>query len=311
MDVNKFVFLPVPYLNVDSSLHSSLYSSLNSYINISNQTFHNQTGTIWTCQAESSLTYVLGVLLCIGGILSYFPQYIALMKSKQKPVVSELSLLFLNIGSACLACNSLILNFWRFECYRYCGFWLCSGNLLAFFQIVSGWIIVFPLYLLYVCVQYKFNNTSQSTYRTCLYELSYVITYGVFIIVVVLLLGIEKVEYNNVNMFKIIAYVFGIISLVCSGIVWIPQIIDLIRYKNDEGLSLAMFLIQAPGNVLIIIFQAILNHENWSTWISYVFNLIEQLVIVGILIALKCKKRQTNEENRELFAFGEAESLLV
>lgn len=167
---------------------------------------------------------------------------------------------------------------------------------MPFFQICIGWIIVFPLYLIYVRVVYKFRGTSKKSYKNCLYELSYVITYAVFLLVVILLLAIEDYTYKNVNVFVIIAYILGIISMVCWSIVWIPQIIKLIQKKDDQGLSLPMFLIQTPGNGLIIIFQAILNHQNWSTWIAYLFNLIEQLIIVVILIVLKCISR--SERNR-------------
>jgi uncharacterized protein with PQ loop repeat len=248
------------------------------------------------CTQESTITYVIGVFLCIGGIVSYLPQYLALLNSKEEPVISELSLLFLNIGSASLACNSLILNFYQFKCYKECSFWICSGNLLPFFQICIGWIIVFPLYLIYVRVVYKFRETAKKSYKNCMYEMSYVITYAIFLIVVILLLAIEDYTYKNVNVFNIIAYILGIISMVCWSIVWIPQIVILIREKNDQGLSLPMFLIQTPGNALIIIFQAILNHQNWSTWIAYLFNLIEQLIIVVILIVLKCIKRNERKK---------------
>ena len=284
----------------------------------------------WTCDSEKTITYILGIFLCIGGAVSYLPQYIALIKSKQAKGISELSLLILNIGALCLACNSLILNWWQFECYKFCGFLLCTGNLLAFYQIFIGWIIVFPLYLIFVYFQYKFNNNynysttelspgvseslelleppnseknlqsqsqSQSrSYKTCFYELSYVITYVIFLIVIILLLTIEKFTYNNVNVLYIVAYILGICSMVCSGIVWIPQIIKLIRYKDEEGLSLTMFLIQTPGSAIIIVFQAILNHQDVTTWISYVFNFTEQLIIVIILIVLmirKYKQQQT------------------
>lgn len=78
--------------------------------------------------------------------------------------------------------------------------------------------------------------------------------------------------------------------MIASGIVWVPQIIKLIRSQEKGGLSLLMFIIQTPGSAIIIIFQAILNKQNWSTWISYVFTLLEQLIIVALLVRLKYKK---------------------
>ena len=270
-----------------------------------NRDMKNMVLSDWTCEADSTITYVLGVLLCIGGILSYLPQYIALIKSKKGQGVSELSLFILNVGSLCLACNSLILNWWQFECYNFCSFFLCSGNLLAFYQILLGWIMVFPLYLIYVYMQYKLKETSKTSFKTCLYGMSYIIAFAIFLTVLVLLLAIEKFTYNNINTLYLVAYVLGVASMVCSGIVWIPQIVKLIKTKDEEGLSLVMFLIQTPGSAIIIVFQAILNKQNVSTWISYVFNFTEQLLIVIILIILMIRKwkmraREANDELEEV-----------
>jgi uncharacterized protein with PQ loop repeat len=133
-------------------------------------------------------------------------------------------------------------------------------------------------------------------------------------VVIVLLLGIEKITYNDVNVFDIIAYVFGIISLICCSIVWIPQIKKLIKKRKDEGLSLTMFIIQTCGNVITVVFQAILDHQNWSTWLPYVFNFFEQLIIVIILIVLKCinwKRSKIDDMERQEKELGEiGESLL-
>ena len=297
----------------------------------------------WTCENESIITYTIGVLLCVGGMLSYLPQYITLINSKKAKGISESSLFILNVGSFFLACNSLILNWWKFECYDHCSFFLCTGNLLSFFQICVGWIIVFPLYIIYLYMQYKHKhengNTSEiidsqqviesdgiseinmedsSDIKKCckwnfsdkkrkIYELLYVILYGVFFIFVVILLTIEKFTYNNVNVLVVIAYILGIFSMICSGIVWIPQIIKLIRTKDNEGLSLFMFLIQTPGSAVIIVFQAILNKQNVTTWISYLFNFIEQLTIIIILIMIKIKKYREKQKlkMKELENVGE------
>ena len=289
-----------------------------------------------TCESESIITYTIGVLLCVGGILSYLPQYITLINSKKAKGISESSLFILNVGSFFLACNSLILNWWKFECYNHCNFFLCTGNLLAFFQICIGWIIVFPLYIIYVYLQYKYNRTNvelergdstsdpesfskkDSEVKKCckwnfsdnqrkIYELMYVILYAVFFIVVVILLTIEKFTYGNVNVLIVVAYILGICSMICSAIVWVPQIIKLIRTKENDGLSLFMFLIQTPGSAIIIVFQAILNKQNVTTWISYLFNFIEQLTIIVILIILKIKKYREKQKlkAKELENIGE------
>ena len=98
---------------------------------------------VWNkCITLPVTSYVLGILLCIAGVISYFPQYYSLIKSKQSAGVSESSLLLLNISSACLSINAIILNWYKWECYKKCSFWICTANLLSLWQILMGWIMV-------------------------------------------------------------------------------------------------------------------------------------------------------------------------
>jgi len=240
----------------------------------------------YSCQEEPVFTYVLGIILCIGGMVSYFPQYYCLVKTRQNKGISELSLLLLNIGSACLAANSFILNWGKFECYQHCNFWLCSADLLSILQIMVGWIMVLPLYLIFI--RYKIINSE----RRIIYDLGYVAIYIMFILIMIIVGLSEKLSPGDSRkFFNISAKVLGIISAICSCIVWLPQIIKLIRTKKQGNLSLLMFIIQTPGNAIIIIFQ-ILYHQNWTTWFNYVITLAEQGTIVVILLIIRYKNRR-------------------
>ena len=53
-----------------------------------------------------------------------------------------------------------------------------------------------------------------------------------------------------------------------------------------------MFILQTPGNVIIILLQ-ILYHQNWTTWITYLITFVEQGTIVVILLVLKYKNRSS------------------
>ncbi len=244
----------------------------------------------YTCQGEPLFSYILGIVLCIGGMVSYFPQYYSLVKTKQHKGISEVSLLLLNIGSACLAANSFILNWWKFGCYQHCNFWLCSANLLSMFQIMVGWIMVFPLYLIFT--RYKMKNSE----RRMIYDIGYISIYVLFVLIMVIVGLAEKLSPGDSReFFNISAKVLGIISAICSCIVWLPQIIKLIRTKKQGNLSLLMFIMQTPGNAVIIIFQ-ILYRQNWTTWFAYVITLAEQGIIVVILLVFKCRDRTRIDE---------------
>ncbi len=274
----------------------------------------------YSCQGEPVFSYVLGIILCIGGMISYFPQYYSIIKTKKKEPnqeinegpnqpnqepneggISEVSLLLLNIGSACLAANSFILNWQKFKCYGHCSFWLCSSNLLSMFQIMVGWIMVCPLYLIFI--RYKIKHSD----RRVIYDIGYISIYIVFILIMVIVGLAEKLSSGDSRLFfDISAKILGIVSAVCSSIVWIPQIIKLLQTGKQGNLSLLMFIMQTPGNAIIIIFQ-ILYHQNWTTWFSYVIGLVEQGTIVVILLVFKWRNRNTSSQewNDLMGGFGE------
>jgi uncharacterized protein with PQ loop repeat len=269
-----------------------------------------------SCEAKPAIDYVLGVSLCLAGALSYFPQYYSLIKSKQAKGISELSLFVLNIGSVCLVLNSLILNWYKFECFNVCGFWLCSANLLPFFQILVGWVMVLPLYMIFLRFKIKakrlafINDPDQ---RHWLWYFGYATTYWVFIVIVLIVSLVEKYGTSNDSdstvFFGIFARTLGVMSAVASCLVWIPQIIKLIMSRNQGSLSLVMFIIQTPGNLVIVMFQAVLYQQNWSTWISYVVLCAEQLIIVIMLIVFKCQQRRA--EAAEDGGMGEEFSFMI
>jgi uncharacterized protein with PQ loop repeat len=239
----------------------------------------------YVCQGEPVFSYVLGILLCIGGMISYFPQYYNLIKTKQHQGISEFSLLLLNIGSASLAANSFILNWWKFECYHHCDFWICSANLLSMFQITVGWLMVFPLYMIFV--RYKVKNSE----RKIIYDIAYAAIYILFVLIMIIVGLAEKLSPIDSSIFFVIsAKILGIFSAVCSSLVWLPQIIKLLRTKKQGNLSLLMFIMQTPGNAIIIFFQ-IIYHQNWTTWITYLITLIEQSIIVIILLIFMWRDR--------------------
>lgn len=245
---------------------------------------------VGVCTIAPVYSYVLGILLCIGGMISYFPQYYSLIKTKQHKGISEISLFILNIGSACLTSNAFILNWDKFECYYHCSFWVCTANLLPLFQIMVGWIMVFPLYLIFV--RYKMKNSE----RRIIYDIIYVFIYIAFILIMIIVGLTEKLKTgNSTSFFEISAWILGgVISPICSCIVWIPQIIKLIRTGEQGNLSLAMFVMQTPGNAIVILFQ-ILYHQSFTTWGTYIVSLIEQTIIVIILLVYKWRDRNNAE----------------
>jgi uncharacterized protein with PQ loop repeat len=241
---------------------------------------------------EPIYAYVLGVFLCIGITASYIPQYISLLKNRSSRGISEMSLFILNISAACLTGNAFILNFWKFDCYNNCSFWQCSGNLLSFYQILCSWLCVLPIYFIYV--HFKIKDST----RHILISAGYLITY-ILVVVLVVMVGLIYRHQDPIKteFFLISANFFGVLAAITSCIVWVPQLIQLYKTKDQGSLSLTMFIMQIPGNVLIIGLQLLYNQE-WSTWAAYVVQLIEQSLIVVLIFRAK---KETKKVQRMIY----------
>ena len=239
---------------------------------------------IAACDTPSVGAAVAMLLICLGGMVSYIPQYISMIRARSGDGVSEKSLFALNLSGASVALNALILNWWRFDCFSNsdCSRWACMAGLLGVAQITINWITVMPLWFIFL--RFKRNNST----RGFIYDLGYLIT---FLVVAIIALIVSLVEQSrqNTEFFAIFARILGVLGAVVGALVWIPQIVKLIRTRNPSGLSLLMFLVQIPGSLIIIIFQAVFYHQNWTTWISYVFMCAEQLAIAIILVLYRIR----------------------
>lgn len=100
---------------------------------------------------------------------------------------------------------------------------------------------------------------------------------------------------NNQQFFKIYEEVLGVASASLNGLVYIPQIYTLFKYKNRGSNSILTYALQTPGNVVVIIYQAVLFHAPITTWLTYLLVLIEQSIILIILVTLYCKEKKEKE----------------
>ena len=223
------------------------------------------------------LGVVTGSLLCIGCILGYIPQFYNIIKFKSVKGISEFSLVLMNIGTMCLTMNSIIFSWSYFSCHDL----PCLTDLFPFIQIFLSWIMVLIYYIIFIV--YKFYNNKHKIEKSLLAGSYYIITYLIFTIFVIALALGEKME-NHSSFFHLFADILGYTSAVLNSIVFLPQIYTIYSLKSKGNLSFIMFLMQTPGNLVIIVFQAVLYNSPVSTWITYVIILAEQSIILFLMI---------------------------
>ena len=236
---------------------------------------------------------LLGIFLCLGGIAGYIPQFHNIVRYQSVKGISELSLMIMNLGLMFLTMNSIIFS-WP---YFFCKDAGCFTNLFPVLQILMSWIMVLIFYIIFIV--YKFRKRDKYKKRL-LYGTHYIITYLLFIVFVTTLAIGEKYGGHDPVFFKIFADVLGYTSAILNGIVYLPQIYTLYKDKSPGNLSFLMYMIQTPGNIIIIYFQAIIYEQAVSTWITYVIVFIEQMFILFLMGYYKYYFVEQETEEQEL-----------
>lgn len=92
---------------------------------------------------------------------------------------------------------------------------------------------------------------------------------------------------------------YGIISTVATIIMWLPQIILTYRKRDPGSLSLLMLLLQFPGGVAAVYFQAIMEQESFTTWSPYLASALEQLILIILIVYYKFKRSHKTPKARK------------
>jgi uncharacterized protein with PQ loop repeat len=224
---------------------------------------------------------LLAVFIIFGSISGYIPQFYKIIKYKSVENISEISILIMNIGMMCLTMNSMIFN-WKYFVN------LNMYKLLPFITIAISWLMVSLYYIIYIT--YKIKKLE----KRLLSAFRYLFTYILFTLLVIALSLGEKME-NNIDFFVVYANVLGIFSGIANGFVYIPQIYTLIKNKNNGNISILMYVLQTPGNIINIIFQ-ILYDSPISTWITYAICLIQQSIILVLMMWFYFREMEETEE---------------
>jgi len=229
---------------------------------------------------------LLGIFLSLGGISTYIPQFHKIVKNESVEGISEPCLLLMNLAMMCLTMNSVIFNWDYFFSFD-------IVNLLPFITIFISWLMVLIYYIIFIT--YKIKNLENRLTS----GMQYIFTYLIFSLLMVALALGEEMKKNK-HFFIVYANILGVSSSILNALVYIPQIYTLLKEKNNGNLSLLMYALQTPGNIVIILFQAVIYKQAVSTWITYVVVLVQQSIILALMTYYHCRFNETIESDEIL-----------
>jgi len=202
------------------------------------------------------------------------------------------------------AINSGILKWQAVVCCLDLSSSQCLKNNLATEQLISALIcslILYVLFVVYYRVQPYYHETLESRVKG---KWVSIIVFIAIVIVSIILAIICGVLYYDVHLrgtvLAKIAQALGIVSSILMIVQWAPQIYTTYKMRSPGNLSVLMLLLQMPGALLVMFFQAILNSADVTTWAPYAFLFVEQLILVVMCSIFNIQKqRMKDHQNSE------------
>jgi uncharacterized protein with PQ loop repeat len=249
------------------------------------------------CYIEpTSLNLAVAIILILAIPLSYVPQYISIIRAKSSEGMSCLSLAVLLLGGLLTLINHSILNWDSIICCGLLTVKSCLANNLPGFQLFVG---PFCITILYVLVLWffdlrpvgKITHEQKQEQR----KFGFLLFLGVLVLCSILAI-LAAIFYYLVHLPGEVLFAYaqalGIISTVTVVFQWGPQIWTTWKLKSQGSLSLLMLLIQMPGSLVVVVYQAILNDGHWTTWGPYVVATIQQMILIVLCLVFCSRERR-------------------
>mmetsp|Transcript_3617 Transcript_3617/g.4003 ORF Transcript_3617/g.4003 Transcript_3617/m.4003 type:complete len:300 (-) Transcript_3617:246-1145(-) len=260
-------------------------------------------------------TAFVGILLTVGILASFVPQYISILLAKSSEglnyfvyalgflsgITGLINVTMLKWESHVMCCNYLSLDAGQ-----------CLYLNLPITQLAPGPLGTFVAYV-FVLHYFPFEPSKTATRKQK--KRSFLIGTIVLAALVALLFfvsGLAALLYYvaGVRSDHMITYarICGIISAIAVLIMWLPQLWTTFRSREIGTLSIPMLLLQIPGAFLIVYFQAVQSKSDITTWGPYVIQGIEQSLLLAMCIVYWIRDRRRGKRKRQ--AEEEASALL-
>eukprot|EP01119_Soliformovum_irregulare_P006903 TRINITY_DN1930_c0_g1_i2.p1 TRINITY_DN1930_c0_g1~~TRINITY_DN1930_c0_g1_i2.p1 ORF type:complete len:291 (-),score=56.29 TRINITY_DN1930_c0_g1_i2:184-1056(-) len=182
------------------------------------------------------------------------------------------------------AINSGIIKWKEVSCCLKISVLNCLKNNLSTEQLLSSLfciVVFYALFLVYFDLKPTEKETIESKFRARRRAFLALIVVVLISLILAILAGVMYYNLGTSSDVMIkYAQGLGITSMILVLIQWAPQIFTTFRNKSAGSLSVLMLLMQLPGSLLVMYFQAILNAADFTTWMPYLFQFIQQVILV-------------------------------
>lgn len=217
-------------------------------------------------EGASKVNFTFLVLITIGIIVSYLPQYRRIYIKKTSEGLST-NFLFLGSCSSIFTLTNIILVSSKARHCCYIGalnFFNCLNSQLNLIQIGIQCTCAI-LILVVVLIQTRYSIKQDKD------EYARIVTVGKFVALhgIISIIEIFTGLYTNRTVLLTIAQINGLLSALLTMMKYVPQITTTYRLKHPGTLSIGMMCIQTPGGFIFTMTLFFTKGSHWSSWVSY------------------------------------------
>eukprot|EP01096_Ripella_sp_DP13-Kostka_P006279 TRINITY_DN2247_c0_g1_i1.p1 TRINITY_DN2247_c0_g1~~TRINITY_DN2247_c0_g1_i1.p1 ORF type:complete len:307 (+),score=98.94 TRINITY_DN2247_c0_g1_i1:23-922(+) len=238
-----------------------------------------------------------GAIIAFGVWVSWLPQQVAFLRSKNTFGVSTAFIILTQIANWFPFIAGLFKNKDVFDCCSHVSFWQCQGLLVPLYQLGISVFSVFCIHTLYVIYFNPNPSISDTTpeerdetkieavfsvneaeidildderdahvarmkrFQWTLYVSTLVCMFDLIVVGFIY-------QYGSSEIVSIYADALGILGTVIVLAQFTPQLIETYKLKTAGNLSMVMLLIQVPGTWIWFFDMVFFEGEAWAVWLS-------------------------------------------
>lgn len=230
----------------------------------------------------SGFSFILLVLITLGIVISYLPQYHRIRLKKTSEGLSTQFLLLGSCSSLFTLTNIILVS----SKARHC----CLQGELSLFNCISSQINLVQISTQSVCailILVFVLHYTRGSIKQDKNEYKRIVLVGKFVAGHVVV-SILEILFGLVNAYEapmmIIANVNGLLSTTLTMMKYIPQIYTTYKLKHPGTLSIGMMCVQTPGGALFTLTLFLSKGSHWSSWISYFVAFILQGTLLSLCV---------------------------
>ncbi|KAI8895737.1 hypothetical protein BC833DRAFT_600162 [Globomyces pollinis-pini] len=252
-------------------------------------------------QEPNAWKVVFGVLICLGILISYVPQFYAIHANKSSKGISIWFLFLGLIGTVSTISNVVLLQSQSISCCL--TDWpisYCLQDTLGIIQTALQFIC-FSTVVILVYKHFPVNtapdeeteellpkevdtDVSWNTANNILFSMIFYL--AITFTLVSVLLCLESLVPNT-NLKSTWAGILGMIAVISGIFQYLPQVVFTAVKRDFGALSIQTLLMQSPGSFAFAFSLSLQPGTNWTSWISFIICGSFQLMLILMFFGFK------------------------